>query len=90
MDKVKIRNKIVEILNEHFALKNQDYENGIELKSLDYDVDIVEILILSIELEDEFGIEISDEETDSFITFGDIIKCVENKIEEKENAVSEL
>ena len=84
MDKIKVRGKIVEILNDHFALNKQDYENGIELKSLDYDVDIVEILILTIELEDEFGIEISDEETDNFVTVGDIIKCVESKIEEKE------
>ncbi len=48
------------------------------MKDLDADsLDAVEIMM---ELEDEFGIEIPDEDAESFKTIGDIVKYVESKI----------
>lgn len=48
------------------------------MKDLDADsLDAVEIMM---ELEDEFEIEIPDEDAESFKTIGDIVKYVESKI----------
>lgn len=48
------------------------------MKDLDADsLDAVEIMM---ELEDEFDIEIPDEDAESFKTIGDIVKYVESKI----------
>lgn len=90
MNKTEIISKVTTILNEYFALPNVDYAEGTKISGLDYDIDIVDLMVLSIELETEFGVEITDEETDSFITFGDIIKCIESKIGVDNASVSKL
>lgn len=69
---------VVDILNvEESELKDgARFENDLYADSLD-------ILVIAMETEREFGISIPDEEADSVVTYGDALDLITRKIEEQ-------
>jgi acyl carrier protein len=72
--------KLKEIIAEQLQVEQSEIKEGTSLlKDLEADsLDAVEIIM---SIEDEFGIEIPDEDAESFNTIGDIVKYVEAKTE---------
>ncbi|MGI6204570.1 MAG: acyl carrier protein [Anaerovoracaceae bacterium] len=71
--------KIKDIIADQLSVEPETITEGTSLmKDLEADsLDAVEIIMA---IEDEYGIEIPDEDAENFQTIGDIVKFVESKI----------
>lgn len=78
MDQQQLKNKVVQIFVNHLNkdANSFDCERSFAENNLD-ELDIIEAIM---RIEDEFSVEISDEEADKFNAVQDIITCVNNKI----------
>lgn len=76
-----VKNTIFEIAVDMFALGEDDRENFEEME-LEYDVkcDTLDIVEFIMNLEDEFGIIIREDESDKLVTFEDCIDLVWGKV----------
>lgn len=85
-----IKNSIFDIAADMFALKDEDKERFEEME-LEYDAkcDALDIVELVMEIEDEFGIAIDESESDKFVTFGDCIDFVWNKMSSYNDVISD-
>ena len=73
-----LANKIIQIFVKHF---DKDANLVIESKTFEcLSLDELDKIEAIMRMEDEFSIEISDEEADNFNSVNDIIKCIENKL----------
>ena len=71
--------KISEILAEQFGLDVESITMDTTFEG-DLDADSVDIVEVSMALEDEFGIgEMSEEDLAKILTVGDLVRCGENK-----------
>lgn len=50
----------------------------------DLAADSLEVIELAMALEEEFGIEINDEEMEKLVTVADVVRCIEEKVAGKE------
>jgi acyl carrier protein len=81
-NKEKIQKQVNEIIIRNLCVAPSEINNPISLEDLSADeLDIIEIVV---DIEEFFGIEISDEEADNFVLVEDIYNIVENRLKEKE------
>lgn len=73
--------KVVNIITEHLGV--DDVESITMETSLmeDLEADSLDAVEIMMELEDEFGITVPDEDAENFKNIGDIVKYVESKVE---------
>ena len=78
MTEQQIFNRIVTIIQER---QGEDFvvTENLSLKD-DLDADSVDLMEFVLTIEDEFGIEISDEEIDQFQSVADVLKAIKEKI----------
>jgi acyl carrier protein len=81
-DLAKTRKVLESILLHQFSNKLHFYIEDDLVK--DHQADELDIVEITMELEDELDIDISDKEKDKWETVGDILKCVCNKLKIKE------
>ena len=75
-----ILNKIKDIIIEQLDLSDEDNITMETSMMADLNADSLDAVEIIMALEDEFGISIPDEDTESFENIGDIVKYIENKI----------
>ncbi|WP_425540104.1 acyl carrier protein [Microaceticoccus formicicus] len=71
-----IEDRIYEIIKERFGIT--EVSNDMVLRE-DFDVDSITLLELIMDAEEEFGVEIEDEDLAKFITVGDIIEYFKSR-----------
>lgn len=75
MSKEEIFNKIAEILADRFELKTEQITNTLNFKE-DLNADSIDIVEFVLELEDNFGAEITDEAAENLVTVGDAVDYI--------------
>ena len=73
--------KVKAILSEQFDVEEDSITPDTNL-SEDLEADSLDVVDLLMSIEDEFEIEVPDEEIENIKTVGDIVKYIENKVEE--------
>lgn len=68
--------KIKKIISEQFGIDENDISSETVLLE-DLDADSLDLIDLAMSLEDEFEVEVPDEELENFKTVGDIVKYIE-------------
>lgn len=71
-----IENRIYEIIKDRFGI--EEVSNDMVLRE-DFDVDSITLLELIMDAEEEFGVEIEDEDLAKFITVGDIVEYFKSR-----------
>lgn len=69
--------RVTALVADEFGLDDSEVKADSKLRSLA--TDSLELLNLSLELEEEFGIDISDEDMHRFSTVGDVISYLEKR-----------
>ena len=77
MSKEEIFNKIRDILADNFEVDKEKITNETNFTS-DLDADSIDLVEFILQLEDEFGAEISDEDAEKIKTVGDAVNYVAN------------
>jgi len=75
-----IESKAIRIIEEALSYSTNEIKKEHNLES-DLHMDKLDIVEIIMDLEEEFNIDISDEEMEEFSTVQSIINCVESKIE---------
>ena len=70
--------KVISIVSEQLSIDNPDTITLETSLTEDLEADSLDAVEVIMALEDEFGIEIPDEEAENFKTIGDICKFIEN------------
>ncbi len=71
--------KVKTLVAEQLALEER--EIGLETTFEDIDADSLDVVELVMSIEEEFELEISDEEVEKIRTIGDIVKYIEKQLE---------
>ncbi len=71
-----LKQKVVSVVAEQLGVKEEDITPGSSFVN-DLGADSLDTVELVMALEDEFGIEIPDEEAEKIVTVGDAIKYIE-------------
>lgn len=74
--------KIVEIINVQFNIDEDEIKLETSFRD-DLNADSLDLVELIMSLEDEFDLEIEDEEVDSIKTVGDAVEYINNKLGEE-------
>ncbi len=77
MSKEEIFTKIRDILADNFEVEKEKITDETNFKS-DLDADSIDLVEFILQLEDEFGAEISDEDAEKIKTVGDAVNYVAN------------
>ncbi|MCT6902030.1 MAG: acyl carrier protein [Lactobacillus sp.] len=77
MSKEEIFTKIRDILADNFEVEKEKITDETDFKS-DLDADSIDLVEFILQLEDEFGAEISDEDAEKIKTVGDAVNYVAN------------
>ena len=79
MERQEILNKVIELVADHFEL--DPAKVTCELNFLtDIDADSIDFVELVLEMEDEFGAEISDEDAEKLITINDTVDYIAARV----------
>ena len=86
VDRDTIRDMVFDIANDMFVL-GDDAGDGFDDMELEDDVgcEVLDMVEFIMSLEDEFGLSITEEETDRISTFGDAIDLIWEKLSDKED-----
>ena len=76
-----MKDRILELIAEQFGLNTDEVTDDIDLRN-DLNADSIDLVELVMSLEDEFGIEVNDEDLKNINTIGDIIEYA-SELEEK-------
>ncbi|ERT56730.1 acyl carrier protein [Peptoniphilus koenoeneniae] len=76
-----MKDRILELIAEQFGLNTDELTDDIDLRN-DLNADSIDLVELVMSLEDEFGIEVNDEDLKNINTIGDIIEYA-SELEEK-------
>ena len=76
-----MKDRILELIAEQFGLNTDELTDDIDLRN-DLNADSIDLVELVMSLEDEFGIEVNDEDLKNINTIGDIIEYA-GELEEK-------
>lgn len=68
-----MKDRILELIAEQFGLNTDELSDDIDLRN-DLNADSIDLVELVMSLEDEFGIEVNDEDLKNINTIGDIIE----------------
>lgn len=74
--------KVKEILSEQFNIDEESIDVDTSFRD-DLNADSLDLVELIMGLEDEFGLEIGDEEVDSIKTVGDAVEYIKNTLDEE-------
>ncbi len=75
---MEILEKVKEIISEQLEINFEDIETGSTFEEMDADsLDLVELVMA---LEEEFGVEISDEEIENIKTVNDVVEHIKSRI----------
>ena len=75
---MEILEKVKEIISEQLEIKFEDIKTGSTFEEMDADsLDLVELVMA---LEEEFGVEISDEEIENIKTVNDVVEHIKSRI----------
>ncbi|MGR3741666.1 acyl carrier protein [Companilactobacillus sp. DQM5] len=77
MSEEEIMNKIVELVSDRFEVDAEQINANTNFKE-DLDADSIDLVEFSLELEDEFGNEISDEDAEDIKTVGQAVEYIKN------------
>ena len=75
--KTEIFNKVSEIVADHFDVDRAKITDDLNLKT-DLDADSIDLVEFILQLEDEFGSEIPDEEAEKINTVGDAVAYIKD------------
>ncbi|MEW8972789.1 MAG: acyl carrier protein [Tissierellaceae bacterium] len=75
-----ILNKVKEIISEQFNIDEDDLELDTSFRD-DLNADSLDLVELVMGLEDEFGLEIGDDEVESIKTIGDAVDFIKNALD---------
>lgn len=75
--KMNIYERVIEIMIDNLGVDESDLNEETRLVE-DLGVDSLDMVELAMELEEEFKVNLPDEEMESLKTVGDIVKCIEN------------
>ena len=74
---MEILEKVKEIISEQLEINFEDIETGSTFEEMDADsLDLVELVMA---LEEEFGVEISDEEIENIKTVNDVVEHIKSR-----------
>ena len=73
-----IRDKVISTITEYFGFGPDEVKEDSNMESLQFDS--LDMMELAFSIEDEFDIEIQDEEIEAIKTVADVIKLVEGKV----------
>ena len=73
--KTEIFNKVSEIVADHFDVDRAKITDDLNLKT-DLDADSIDLVEFILQLEDEFGAEIPDDEAEKIKTIGDAVSYI--------------
>ena len=73
-----IENKVKEIVVDQLGLASEDVQTDTEL-SADLGTDVLDVIDLVLAIEDEFGVDITDEDAEKFKNVGDIVAFISNR-----------
>lgn len=76
-----ILNKVKEIISEQFNIDEDDLELDTSFRD-DLNADSLDLVELVMGLEDEFGLEIGDDEVESIKTIGDAVDFIKSALDE--------
>lgn len=68
-----MKDRILELIAEQFGLNTDELSDDIDLRN-DLNADSIDLVELVMSLEDEFGIEVNDEDLKNINTIGDIVE----------------
>lgn len=68
-----MKDRILELIAEQFGINTDELSDDIDLRN-DLNADSIDLVELVMSLEDEFGIEVNDEDLKNINTIGDIIE----------------
>lgn len=71
--------RIKDIINERFNSSSVNIKSDMDLRA-DLAIDSLDAVELIVELENEFKINITDDEADKLFSVGDVIECVARKM----------
>lgn len=74
-----ISERVKEVIAEYLDERRENVCDDANIED-DLSADSMDKLEVMIALEEEFGIEIVDEEADGLVTVGDVVRCVERKM----------
>ena len=72
--------KLKRIILEYIEIDDEDFVAGLSFVE-DLGFDELDMADLTMDVEDDFGIELSDESLEAIKTIGDLVKFIENNIE---------
>lgn len=75
MTREEIFNKVATIIANHFTIEKENVTDQLSIKD-DLDADSISIMEFVLELEDEFGTEISDEDAEQIETVGGAVEYI--------------
>lgn len=78
-----IENRVKDVISQLFAIKVEDLTDDHDFEN-DLSGDSIDITELIIEIEEEFDIDISDDDAKSVKTVGDMIKLIEKSVVKNE------
>ena len=73
--------KVKELISEQLDVKADDITEASNIQD-DLGADSLDVVDLVMALEDEFDVEIPEDQVENIKTVGDIVKYIENKVEE--------
>ena len=79
MERQEILNKVIELVADHFELDPAKV-TGELIFLTDIDADSIDFVELVLEMEDEFGAEISDEDAEKLITINDTVDYIAARV----------
>lgn len=79
MERQEIMNKVIELVADHFELDPAKVTSELNFLT-DIDADSIDFVELVLEMEDEFGAEISDEDAEKLITINDTVDYIAARV----------
>ena len=79
MERQEILNKVIELVADHFELDTAKVTGELNFLT-DIDADSIDFVELVLEMEDEFGAEISDEDAEKLITINDTVDYIAARV----------
>jgi acyl carrier protein len=71
--------RIRRVLSDNLGVDEEEFKLNADLRD-DLSADELDFVEICMALEEEFGIEISDDDVDTWKTFGDIVRYMEGKV----------
>ncbi len=71
--------KLRDIICDEMEIPKEDFVPGADIRE-DFDLDSIDMVDIIMDIEDEFGVEISEDDIDNLITVKDVVDYIEARI----------